>query len=130
MKHISEIELLEYAAGNLAASDADRVARHIAECADCASRHEQARSTWEILGNWPVDPSAHGIADHLVNMAAADSVRPARTTAILSFRPRLLGLLRIAAAILVAIGAGHIVGRLTLPANQPTAIISTEKPRY
>ena len=131
MKHISESELLDYAAGKLPGSESEQVRRHIAECVDCEKRHKQTLATWELLGTWRVDPSAHQVADRVESLARQQEAHGrSELKASIPLRRSLLPALRIAAAVLIAIGGGHLLGRLTAPSNGPTPVISTEKPRY
>ena len=123
MKHISEIEFLHYVGGKLAAQESEQVRRHIAECSDCASRHQQTRQMWHTLGKWQVDSSAHQIAGRVEALAAErqSQHRPVH---------KVFAAFRIAAAIILAIGGGHLLARFSAPSNEPTAIISTDKPQY
>jgi anti-sigma factor RsiW len=131
MEHTTEIELLDYVAGRLAASETDQVRRHIAECADCAGRYRQTRQMWDTLGKWQVDSSDHQIADRIQALAAESKPqRRPEPRVFFPFRGSVLAALRIAAAIILAVGGGHLLGRFTAASNEPTAIISTDKPRY
>ena len=123
MEHISDIKLLDYVAGKLAGKEIEQVRWHIAECADCASRYQQARLLWHTLGKWQVDPSAHQIAGRVEALAAErqSQHRPVH---------KVFAAFRIAAAIILAIGGGHLLARFSAPSNEPTAIISTDKPQY
>lgn len=131
MKHASEIELLEYIAGKLAGPQGERLRRHIAQCSDCSARHDQARRTWDILGQWPVDAAPHHVAGRVEALAAREKT-PARsaTKAPIALRPRIFAALRIAAAVLIAAGAGHLLGRLAGSPSEQTALISADKPQY
>ena len=131
MEHISEIKLLDYVAGKLAGAETEQVRRHIAECSDCASRHQQTRQMWDTLGAWQVDSSAHQIADRIEALAVESKPqrRPERKVSI-PFRSSVLAAFRIAAAIILAIGGGHLLGRFSAASNEPTAIISPDKPQY
>lgn len=131
MEHISENKLLDYVAGKLADSESESVRRHMAQCPDCESRHHQTLDTWNLLGTWQVDTSAHQVADRLAVLVRQNETcgRPPIKAAI-PWRVSMQGALRIAAAILIAAGAGHVLGRLTTASNEPTRIINTVKPRY
>jgi len=131
MKHISEIKLLDYLAGRLAADESEPVRRHIAECSDCASRHQQSRQTWNTLGKWQVDSSAHQIADR-IEVLANESERQRRSERkiLIPFRNSVLAAFRIAAAIILAVGGGHLLGRFSAASDEPKAVISIDKPRY
>jgi anti-sigma factor RsiW len=131
MEHISEIRLLDYVAGRLPGAESELVRRHIAECADCASRHQQTLETWETLGKWQVDSSAHQIADRIEALSAESKhQRRPEPRVFFPLRSSVLAAIRVAAAIILAVGGGHLLGRFTAASNQQTATISTDKPGY
>ncbi len=123
MEHISEIKLLDYVAGRLPGSEIEHIRRHIAQCGDCATRCRQVRQMWDALGKWQIDSSAHQIADRVEALAAESKSQR---------RPlhKVFAVLRIAAAIILAVGGGYLLGRFTTSSSEPTAIISTDKPHY
>jgi len=131
MEHISEITLLDYMAGKLAADESEPVRRHIAECSACASRHQQTRQMWDTLGEWQVDSSAHQVADR-IEVLANESERQRRPERkiLIPLRSSVLAAFRIAAALILAVGGGHLLGRFSAASDEPTAVISTDKPRY
>jgi anti-sigma factor RsiW len=131
MEHISDIKLLDYVGGKLAAQESEQVRRHIAECSGCAGRHQQTRQMWGALGAWQVDSSAHQIADRIEVLAGESELqRRLARKALVPSRGSLLAALRIAAAIIIGGGGGHLLGRFTAPSGESTPVISTDKPQY
>ncbi len=131
MEHISEIKLLDYVADKLPASESEHIRRHIAQCSDCASRCQQVRQMWDTLGNWQVDSSAHQVADRIEALAAeSESRRHSKRKVLIPWPSSVLAVVRIAAAIILAVGGGHLLGRFTTPSSEPTPTISTDKPQY
>jgi anti-sigma factor RsiW len=126
MEHISEIILLDYVAGRLEASESEQVRQHIAVCSDCASRHENIAQTWDALGHWQIDSSAHQVADHIEALAAESQSRP---KIFISLRSPATAALRIAAAVILAVAGGHWLGRYGVPSTPPPAG-PDEGPRY
>jgi anti-sigma factor RsiW len=110
MKHATEIELIELAAGRLPAEHQADLAAHLAACPECARRRDEILATWDALGDWQVEPGRD---------LAPDVLAAARAP---GWRKRARPVLRIAASVLIAIGVGHAAGRWAWPAleGQPS----------
>jgi len=69
MKHVDDIELMEYIAGNLAASRDGEVREHLAACEECSARRREATQMWKALGQWDVDTTDHDVAARITVLA-------------------------------------------------------------
>lgn len=129
MEHINDIELLEYISGELPEAKAQRLRRHVDECAECRKRYQDADDLWETLGQWDVDSSGHEIADRIETLAEKNkSYQREKHTKIIPFISSLKTPLRVAAAIIIAVGGGHLLGRYSVSQNTPDS--PEERPRY
>jgi anti-sigma factor RsiW len=131
MEHINDNELLEHVAGRLTEVRSRQLREHMAECPGCEKRYREAVDVWDSLGRWRVDPSGHEIADHIEAFAAEnESGRRTDHARIIPFIRSFPAAIRVAAAILLAIGAGHFLGRYGQSRSTPDAAVSQEGPRY
>lgn len=106
---VNEAMLLKLIAGDLPDAERDKVLAHLAQCDACQRLHRSLQAAWDDLGEWEavsVLPSRDLTGDVLA-AAGAESVRS-----------RWYASARIAAAILVAAGAGWTAGRLSPHAHQ------------
>ena len=131
MEHVNDIQLLDYVGGRLPASQTDQVRRHIAECDACANRYREALATWDALGEWRIDSSAHQVAGRIESLAAQAEFqqRPLRKV-VMPLRNSLVAALRIAAAIIIAISGGYVLGKYSTPQNVPDIPAAEAGPRY
>ncbi len=129
MKHLSEIEFIEYVAGNLAEARNAEIREHIAACAHCSQRVEQMQKLSDTLGAWEIETAGHGVADQVPALAqeAKDSETAAVREHIVRFMPQLL---RLAASIIIAIGLGHKLGEYSVEGGESQIPYSAEKPEY
>jgi anti-sigma factor RsiW len=131
MEHINDIELQEYVSGTLPETKAQQVRRHIDGCDACKGRYQDAVDLWNALGQWRVDSSGHEIADRIETLAAeTPSNRRAGRAKIIQFTRSIPTALRVAAAIILAIGGGHLLGKYGQSPSTPDVTISQEGPRY
>jgi anti-sigma factor RsiW len=127
MEHAREIELIELAAGRLAAERERAVLTHLEDCQACRTRLHEIRRTWDLLGAWQVQPAGHVDAAGPGALARSPRARPARS--ILRFAG-VRTAVRIAAAIAVSMLVGYAGGRWSirpLPADagwEPPAYFS------
>jgi anti-sigma factor RsiW len=131
MKHINDSELLEHAAGRLPEAKSRELRQHIAECPECESRYRSVAEVWDSLGRWHVDTTGHEIADRVMAQAAKKDAIPQESQArarpfIWSFAAKL----RVAAAILLAIGGGHLLGKYSLSGSTRNPPALQDEPRY
>lgn len=131
MEHINDIELLEYISERLTDVKSQQFQRHMAECAECRKRCQDAVNVWEALGQWQVDSSVHEIAGRIEALATKNkSDRRKSHTKTIPFISSLTAALRVAAAMIIAIGGGHLLGRYSLSCSAPDLPIPQEGPRY
>ena len=131
MEHINDVELLEYLSERLPDTKNQQFQRHMVECAECRQRCRDAVHVWEILGRWDVDSSGHEIADRIEALAAKDKSAPQENhTKRIPFIRSFKAALRVAAAIILAVGGGHLLGRYSVSQNTPDPPVSQEGPRY
>lgn len=112
MAHVKDSELIKHVAGELPQPQRARVDEHVASCRHCRDRQRQISRTWRLLDDWRVEPLEAGLAD-AVSMAARRE-REAGFRQPTGWRKASL-VLRAAAAILVAVGLGHLAARWTTP---------------
>ena len=131
MEHINDTEMLEYISGRLPEAKGKQLQRHITECAECDKRYQDAVDVWETLGQWHVDPSGREIADRIEALAAKNHTgqrqSPRKTIPFISsFKTAF----RVAAAIIISIIAGHLLGRYSVSQSATKIPVSQESPRY
>ena len=124
MPHVKDSELIKYVAGELPQPQRARVDEHVAACGRCKDRQRQISQTWEVLGDWQVEPLASDLADAV--SVAVRREREAGTRQPAGWR-RASVLLRAAAAILVAVGLGHLAARWTAPSPSDTASAGADR---
>lgn len=131
MKHLSDIEVIEYVAGRLTASRHDEVREHIAACQECSGRWKETVETWNAMGQWEVDTADHDMAARITALAEkaerTQKPRPMPRTLRLGFLPTMV---RVAASIIIAVGVGHKLGKYSVTGSRPRATASENKPEY
>ena len=131
MEHLSDIELIEYVAGRLPATKSKQVRQHIARCKECSSRWKDTLEVWNTLGQWQIDASTHQVADRiLVSAAKIERDRRQRRTALIQLRKSVSAALRIAAAIIITISGGYLLGKYSVRRNSSEASAADGEPRY
>jgi anti-sigma factor RsiW len=131
MEHINDIELFEYLSDRLPDAKSQPFQRHIDECSECRKRYQDAIGVWGALGQWRVDSTGHEVVDGIEELAAKDKSDQRKSNTktiplIISFKQAL----RVAAAIIIAISGGHLLGRYSVSKNTPELPVSQEGPRY
>jgi anti-sigma factor RsiW len=131
MKHVNDIELIEYVAGKLTASRNEEVREHMAACKDCSDRWRKAVEVWNTLGQWSVDTTGHDVADGITAIAEEEErgrkqYRKARDIQI-GFLPAVL---RVAASIIIAVGVGHKLGKYSVTGSTQKIAASENRPEY
>ena len=131
MKHVNEIELIEYVAGKLNALGNEKVREHLEACKECSVRWRKAVEVWNTLGQWSIDTADHDLAGRITVLAdqAERKQEQSEKTHVLriGFLPAVL---RIAASIIIAVGVGHKLGRYSVTGNAPRAAASQNRPEY
>jgi anti-sigma factor RsiW len=131
MKHVNDIELIEYVAGNLAESRDGEVREHLAACEECSERRREAANTWDALGQWNVDTTEHDVAGRITALAEKTDRNQRQHKKLhvlrLGFLPVIL---RVAASIIIAIGVGHKLGKYSVTGGMETATTSENRPEY
>lgn len=124
MRHCSDAQLIDLLTGDdgAEAEQADG-RRHLRACAACRDRYRAFASVWEPLGKWDVRPQGRDLVDAVQARAAARG-RHARAPR----RP--WGLLRVAAALALSAGTGHLAARLIWrepEARVPVAVVARQQ---
>ncbi len=131
MKHVDDIELMEYIAGNLAASRDGEVREHLAACEECSARRREAIQMWKALGQWDVDTTDHDVAGRITVLAenAGREQRQGEKTHVLrvGFLPVVL---RVAASVIIAVGVGHRLGKYSVIGKTEPVAVSKNGPEY
>ena len=131
MKHVNDIEMIEYVAGKLTASRNEEVREHMAACEECSDRWRKAIEVWNALGQWSVDTADHDVAGRITAIAEEEErgrkqYRKARDLRI-GFLPAVV---RVAASIIIAVGVGHKLGKYSVTGDMPKAAVSQNRPEY
>ena len=131
MKHVNDIEMIEYVAGKLTASRNEEVREHMAACEECSDRWRKAIEVWNALGQWSVDTADHDVAGRITAIAEEEErgrkqYRKARDLRM-GFLPTVV---RIAASIVIAAGIGHKLGKYSVTGDTPKAAVSQNRPEY
>ena len=131
MKHVNDIELIEYVAGKLTASRNEEVREHMAACKECSDRWREAVEVWNALGQWSVDTADHDVTQRITALAEkAERGQKQQKTA----RDQQIGFLqvvaRVAASIIIAVGVGHKLGKYSFTGDTPKAAVSQKRPAY
>jgi len=131
MKHVNDIELIEYVAGKLTASRHNEVREHMATCLECSERWREAAKMWNALGQWDVDITDHDVAERITALAkeaerGQQQHKIARDLQI-GFLPAVV---RVAASIIIAVGVGHQLGKYSVRGHTPRAAASDNGPAY
>jgi anti-sigma factor RsiW len=131
MKHVNDIELIEYVAGKLTASRNEEVREHMAACKECSDRWREAVEVWNALGQWSVDTADHDVMQRITALTE-EAERGQKQHKIA--RDLQIGFLstmvRVAASIIIAIGVGHQLGKYSVRGNTPRAVASENGPAY
>jgi anti-sigma factor RsiW len=115
MDHLTEMQILARVQGRLTPDDAGPVEAHLQVCTACRERVAAQNHLWQQLETWGVPPVSADLAERVLDALPAPATH--RLPRVGWMRP-----LRAAAAILLAIGLGHVAGRLTWkPASSPPA---------
>jgi len=131
MKHVNEIELIEYVAGKLNALGNEKVREHLEACKECSVRWRKEVEVWNTLGQWSVDTAGHDVAGRITALAeeAEREQKQGEKTHVL--RVGLLPVvLRVAASIIIAVGVGHKLGKYSVTGNAPRDPASQNRPEY
>jgi anti-sigma factor RsiW len=130
MKHINDIELMEYVAGNLTASRHEEVREHMAICLECSERWREAAKMWNALGQWNIDTADHDVAEGITALAKEAERGQQRVIARnlqIGFLPAVV---RVAASIIIAVGVGHQLGKYSVRGHTPRTMASENGPAY
>ncbi len=101
MDHLTDKQLLTM----LSDPAADRApAEHAAGCSECASRLQALKEPWDVLGQWTVDTPDIDLTDQVLSRVQGNATIYLR-------QPR--ALIRIAASIVIGVGAGSWLGQST-----------------
>ena len=131
MKHVNDIELIEYVAGKLTASRNDEVREHMAACKDCSDRWRQALDVWNALGKWSVDTADHDVTKRITALAEEAERGQKKHKIARDLKTGFLStVLRVAASIIIAVGVGHKLGKYSVTGNMPRTEVSKKGPEY
>lgn len=119
MEHITDIQMTALLGGHVEPKLRQQAEQHLAACEACRSRYEQFAETWDAMGQWqPTCPE--------VDLRQRVLARARRNAAggIFAMRPRWVSVaLKSAAAIVIAVGVGHLAGRWSRAAASPSPSI-------
>ena len=131
MKHVNDIELIEYVAGNLTESRDGEVREHLAACGECSERWREAANMWDALGQWSVDTADHDVAGRITALAEKTDRDQRKRKKLHVLRVGFLPVvLRVAASIIIAVGVGHRLGKYSITGKMEPAAVSKNGPEY
>jgi len=131
MKHVNDIELIEYVAGNLTESRNGDVREHLAACEECSERWREAANMWDAIGQWSVDTADHDLADRITALAEKTDHDQRKRKKLHVLRVGFLPVvLRVAASIIIAVGVGHRLGKYSVTGKMEPAAVSKNRPEY
>lgn len=131
MKHVNDIELIEYVAGKLTASRKEEVREHIAACKECSYRWREAVEVWNALGQWSVDTAEHDVTQRIT--ALTEEAERGQKQHKVARDPQigfLSTMVRVAASIIIALGVGHKLGKYSVTGSTPKTAVSENRPEY
>jgi len=123
MDHVRDIELIELAAGRVPGERREAVEAHLAVCAECKARWEGIAGTWGALGVWDVAPLGIDLAPAVEGAARREAERQ---TAAGFWRRHAPMVARLAAAVVLGAGTGHVAARLARPAADQAAEVAAD----
>lgn len=111
MPHLTPTEVIRLVSGELPPADAAALEAHAAGCPDCAARVRAQRTLWSVLG---ADRERAAVGDLAAAVVRRLNERPAEPLRFWSRTP-----VRVAAAVLIGIGAGYGAAEWTLRGAGP-----------
>ena len=129
MKCLNDIEIMEFISGKLDAERKAQVQKHLTSCSECSQRVQESSTLWDTLGQWEVDAASHDIADKVIaKIEETESTR--KHPKLFAKHELLMDALKIAASIIIAIGIGQKLGKMST-GEKPTTVVSSQKsPEY
>jgi len=129
MKCLNDIEIMEFISDKLDSARKAKVQEHLAACTDCSRRIQESSLLWDTLGQWKVDTTSHDISDAIVTkIEKSESTR--KHPKFFAKREFVMDVLKIAASIIIVIGIGQKLGKISA-GEKPSAVVSSkEKPEY
>lgn len=121
MSHPSELDLIELAAEHLPEQARRQTEAHLTECETCRRLAAEIAAVHSGLAAWTPQadsPDAWPKIEHLLSAPRPILVHPAWRRASWA--------IRVAAALLIGIGLGHVAGRLTRPLAAPATLADAE----
>jgi len=126
MEHINDIELIELVAQRLDAGRKNAILAHLEGCAHCCEKLAQVRNTWDLLGQWDVQPPRSLDTERICALAAEAAEHEAAGKTIRF--PAAGILLRVAASVALASLIGYTAGRWSV--GPAPASASGQSPSY
>ncbi len=132
MQHLTDSEVIRLVACELSPTEDGAARAHVESCRECAARVREQESLWALLGAWEAARAVPDVtAEVLARLDGESAERLQRRTYFVGRRARWVQVGRIAAALLIAAGAGHAVGRWMGPrgrsdANVPVSVLTAD----
>ncbi|MBN1973053.1 MAG: hypothetical protein JW787_05405 [Sedimentisphaerales bacterium] len=129
MKCLNDIEIMEFISDKLDAERKVHVQEHLVACKQCSERVQESSMLWDTLGKWDVNTTAHNIADRVL-ASAQESLQVRKHPKLFIKRDFLIDVLKIAASIIIAIGIGTKLGKIST-GQKPSEVVNAQKrPKY
>ena len=131
MKHINDIEIQNYLADKLTASEKQQMQEHLAICEECSDRWRKTVEVWDALGQWDVDTAGRDLTGRIIAIAEQEGQDSIKHNNIHKLWKEFLPVvLRVAASIVIAVGVGHKLGKHGVTGDTPKAAVSQNRPEY
>ena len=110
MEHIKDIDIIEYAAGNLDHSRSTAVDRHLLVCSACAKKCAEMSELLDLTANWNPDVPVGDITQNVLQKVSNGQIADRKSTVFTFRKKHLFPVMRVAAMLIFAAGIGHILG--------------------
>ena len=118
MDHVSPDKVIKYVANELSPDEQRAIASHLTACAACRAQIEQQQALYSAMDSWVITPPKIDLTESVLDQLAVTPQAPTR-------RLLMAPALRIAAAIVLGVGLGHVAGRWV---QRPEPVQDTPSP--
>lgn len=114
MQHLTGTFLTRYLAGELSSEEMAAWQAHVRVCEECSRELIQYQQMWNLLGAWDEKPPVRDLRAEILDRLDAEACQPLPAVS----RFRWSRLMRVAASLAIAVGAGYAAARWQLVRSQ------------